>query len=119
MKLSTKAALYSGLVFPGAGYFIIKKITHGTVSCLMSLAGLTVVVIEVFHKAQAISEKIITGAMPVDIGLIREQILTIPGTFPPEIVSSISIMIGLIWLVGIVDSWRIAEGMMKSERKLF
>ena len=114
MKLSTKAAIYSGIVFPGAGYFIVKKSIHGAASFLITFAGLTVVMIEAFHKAQIIAEKIVSGVIPVDITLIREQILTIPGVFSPEVVSGISIMIGLVWLIGIVDSWRIGEGMLKN-----
>ncbi len=117
MKLATKAAIYSGLVFPGAGYFVVKKAIHGSISFLITFAGLAVVVIEAFHKAQVIAEKIVVGAIPVDIGLIRERILETPGAFSPEVVSSVTIMIGLVWLVGIVDSYRIGAGMQeKSER---
>ncbi len=111
MKLSTKAAIYSGLVFPGAGYFVVKKNFHGSIAFLITFAGLAVVVIEAFHKAQIIAEKIVAGAIPVDIGFIREQILETPGAFSPAVVSAISIVIGLVWLVGIVDSYRIGAGM--------
>ena len=114
MKLSTKAAIYSGIVFPGAGYFIVKKRVHGAASFLITFAGLTVVIIEAFHKAQIIAEKIVSGIIPADITLIREQILTTPGVFSAEMVSGISILIGFVWLVGIVDSWRIGEGMLKN-----
>jgi len=109
MKLSTRAAIYSGLVFPGAGYFVVKKTIHGAVAFLITFAGLAVVMIEAFHKAQIIADKIVMGAIPIDIGVIREQILTTPGVFSTPVVSAISIVIGLVWLVGIVDSWRIGK----------
>ena len=111
MKLSTKAAIYSGIVFPGAGYFVVKKNTHGVVSSLITIAGLVVVVIGAFHKAQIIADKIIAGVIPFDVALIREQIFITPGLFSPDAVSLISIVIGAIWLVGIVDSWRIGVSM--------
>ncbi len=109
MKLSTRALLYSGLVFPGAGYFVVKKIVRGIIAFLMTFVGLVVVMVEAFHKAQIIAEKIVMGAIPIDISVIREQILVTPGVFSTTVVSVVSAMIGLVWLVGIVDSWRLAK----------
>ncbi len=109
MKLSTRALIYSGLVFPGAGYFVVKKTVHGAVAFLITFVGLVVVMIEAFHKAQIIAEKIVMGAIPIDISVIREQILVIPGVFSTTVMSVVSVVIGLVWLVGVVDSWRIAK----------
>ncbi len=113
MKLSTRAALYSALVFPGAGYFVVKKPVYGSIAFLITFAGLAVVVTEAFHKAQIIAEKIVTGAIPADIGEMREQMLAIPGVFSPEVVSGVTVIIGLVWLVGVVHGYqlgaRIAE----------
>ena len=109
MKLSTKAAIYSALVFPGAGYFVVKKTVHGTVAFLITFAGLALVMVEAFHKAQIIADKIVTGEVAIDLGVIREQILTTPGVFSTTVVSAISIVIGVVWVGGIIDSWRIAK----------
>jgi len=109
MKLSTKAAIYSALVFPGAGYFVVKKTVHGAVAFLITFVGLALVMVEAFHKAQIIADKMVAGAIPLDIGVIREQILTTPGVFSATVVSAISIVIGVVWLGGIIDSWRIAK----------
>ncbi|MCF6323149.1 MAG: hypothetical protein L3J89_02295 [Gammaproteobacteria bacterium] len=109
MKLSTKALIYSGLVFPGAGYFVVKKTVRGSTAFLITFVGLVVVMIEVFHKAQIIAEKIVMGAIPVDISVIREQILVTPGVSSTSVVSVVSVVIGLVWLVGVVDSWRLAK----------
>ena len=109
MKLSTRALIYSGLVFPGAGYFVVKKTVHGAIAFLITFIGLVVVMIEVFHKAQIIAEKIVMGVIPIDISVIREQILVTPGMFNISVVSAVSVVIGLVWLVGVVDSWRLAK----------
>ncbi|MBL1259384.1 MAG: hypothetical protein COB33_002495 [Thiotrichaceae bacterium] len=109
MMLSTRALLYSGLVFPGAGYFVVKKAVHGAAAFLITFVGLVVVMIEAFHKAQIIAEKIVTGAIPVEMSVIREQILITPGIFSSTVVSAVSIVIGLVWLVGMVHSWQIAK----------
>jgi len=49
------------------------------------------------------------GAIPIDISVIREQILVTPGVFSTTLVSVVSAVIGLVWLVGVVDSWRLAK----------
>lgn len=109
MKLSTKAALFSSIVFPGSGYFIIQKNIRGFIFFFITIAVLSVIMIEVFHKAQIIAEKIVQGLIPLDINIIREQILTMPAVFSPQLMSSLSIVIGVLWLVGIVDSYRIGR----------
>ncbi len=107
MKLSMKAALYSGLLFPGAGYFVVQKKLRGSVALLVTIAGLSIIIIESIHKAQIIAEKIVSGAIQLDVKVLRQQILETPGIFNPDLLSGVYFIIGLVWFVGIVDCYRI------------
>ncbi len=109
MKLPMKAALYSGLVFPGAGYFVVQKKLRGFVALLISIAGLSVIIMESIHKAQIIAEKIVSGAIPFDIKIVQQQIFETPGIFSPDLLSGVYTVIGLVWLIGIVDGYRIGR----------
>ena len=70
MKLSTKAALYSSIVFPGSGYFIVKEKIRGYIACSISFACLVIYIIEAFHKAQIIAHKIVNGEIAYNISLV-------------------------------------------------
>ncbi|WP_250655390.1 hypothetical protein [Alkalimarinus coralli] len=107
MKIATKAALFSAIVFPGAGYFIVEKRVRGAVAFAITLAALSVLMVEAYHKAQIIAEKIVYGVIPLDIQVIREQIVLTPGHLSPETATYLSFIVGAVWLVGIVDCYRI------------
>ena len=49
MKLSYKALIYSGVVFPGSGYFILGKKIKGTVSMLFCIGAFSLLMIEAFY----------------------------------------------------------------------
>lgn len=109
MKLSIKAAVFSGIVFPGAGYFVVEKMVQGVVFLLMTMSGLAVLFYEAYFKAQIIAERILRGEIMFDFNIIREQILILPSKFSPEVLSGISIFIGIIWLFGTIDAYRIGR----------
>ena len=109
MKLATKAVIFSGIVFPGAGYFIVGKKLKGSVSLALVIGGLAFIMADVFYRANIIAEKIIYGQVPNDVLAIRQEILLTPGNLSPQLMSGLSIAIGLIWLLGIIDSYLIGR----------
>ena len=64
---------------------------------------------ESYYKAQVIAQKIIDGLLPINIAVIRQEILTTPGILHPNIITVISIAIGVLWLFAIVDCYRISR----------
>ncbi len=66
MKNSVKAALFSALVFPGTGHFIIKRYLRGLVFFLPSLLSLLYLLRYSVNKAYAIAEQITQGNIPLD-----------------------------------------------------
>ena len=108
MKLSVKVLLYSGLVFPGAGYFVLEKMYRGGVALVITLACLVFIMSDVFHRATVIAEKIVQGEVPYDISIVREQILLTPGELSDGTISLLSITIGLVWLISLIDGYYLA-----------
>ncbi len=109
MKLSIKAALLSGLVFPGAGYFIVRKKITGLIIFILTCSGLSALIVDTTHKAKIIAEKINQGVIPLDINIIQEQIHITPGVFSANTLIGISVIIGLLWIVGVADCYRIGK----------
>jgi len=113
MKLSTKAALYSGLLFPGSGYFIVKKKKQGFLFLIIALASLTILITEAIHKAQVIAQDIVSGALVMNIETLQEQIQITPGVFSPGIISAVTYFVVGLWLVSIIDCYRIGQKLSK------
>ncbi len=109
MKLSVKVLIYSGLVFPGAGYFILKKKLRGIMAFATTISCLLFIITEIFHRANIIAEKIIHGEIAYDIAIIREQILLTPGSLSEGTMNTLSILIGMVWLFSMLDSYYLAR----------
>ncbi|UZE95480.1 hypothetical protein [Alkalimarinus alittae] len=109
MKIATKAALFSAVVFPGAGYFVVKRRGRGVVVLTISIVGLAMLMVEAYIKAQIIAEKIVRGVIPVDIQVIRDQLVLAKGVLSPETAMGISLTIGAVWIFSIVDGYRIGR----------
>jgi hypothetical protein len=109
VKKANKAIVFSVFVFPGAGYFILGATKRAIATFFLTLACLGIVLAESFHKAQFISQRIVDGRIPLDILGIREQIELAPGLFPPGVITAVSISIGVLWIAGIVDAYRLGR----------
>ncbi len=116
MKLSHQAALYSAMVFPGAGYFVVKEKPRGWIALTITLICLGVIIKDASFKAQIIAEKIVNGMMPFDVAIIRDQILHTPGFFSETVIWMVSSIIVVVWLVGLIDSFRIGKRLEKTEK---
>jgi hypothetical protein len=105
MKLSTKAALYSGLVFPGTGYFFIanKKKAWGCIA--LSLLCFASLMSEAIFKANIIAQKIIYGEIPYHIKTIREQILLVEGKFSESTLTGIMLIFIAVWIFSTIDGY--------------
>lgn len=106
MKQSLKAALLSGLAFPGTGHFILKQYLRGLIFFLPSLISLLYLLRYSVNKANALAAQIAQGNIPLDATVIGKAIAASPAD--AELVQlEIAAWILLIsWLLGIVDSFR-------------
>ena len=113
MKLPSKAVIYSLFIFPGAGYFIIKKKLQAYLSLSVTLVCLSLILYDANHKAQiiakALSDEIIKGNFELDILTIMEKIQSTQGFFSEQVINIITATIICVWIIGVVDVYRIAR----------
>jgi len=109
MLLHHKAMLYSAFIFPGSGYFIVKRKVLGLVFIVLTMLLLVPLMIEANHKAQIIAQQIVYGDINLNILAIRERIEQVPGILSNQQVNFIYGGLLLLWLVGILDTYRLAK----------
>ncbi len=107
MTRSIKAALLSGLIFPGAGHMVLKKYLRGSVLMLSALLALSVIVSKAIKQALTIVDRIDSGEIPVEAGAIAE-LASIPTSGAEGSISNIAaLVVGAVWIIGIIDSYRL------------
>lgn len=109
MKRSTKAALFSGLIFPGLGHMILKQYLRGSILMLTGLIALSVIVAVAVNRALAVMERIDSGEVPLDTGAITELASSSVGSADNSIVNISFVVLVGCWLFGIVDSHRLGK----------
>ena len=107
MNNSTKAALLSGLGFPGLGQVFLKHYKRAAVIILATLAGLGIIIVEAVQIGLAIMEKIMSegGAMNFE---------TISDAATQAVTSFLTMNLGflliiLCWIIGTIDAYRIGK----------
>ena len=109
MTKSTKAALLSGLIFPGIGHIVLKRYLRGSLVMLPALIAMSAITKIAFQRAQAIVDRVVSGEIPLDTGSISELVANSPND-SDSLISSISMFVFLVcWLIGIIDSYRIGN----------
>ncbi len=105
MTRSIKAALLSGLVFPGIGHMYLKRHVHGMILFVGAASAIYFVVSVAVNTALEVAEKIQSGDVPLDMGTITD--LVSQQSSGSEQSANIA-MIALVacWVIGIVDSYR-------------
>jgi len=107
MKRSSKAALLSGLVFPGLGQISLKKYLRGFALVAASLAALSVIVTTAYQQAQLIVDQMASGQIPLDAGAIA-QAFSDSGNTTTGLIDDIALYVLVAcWIVGIVDACRL------------
>jgi len=105
MRRSTRAALISGLVFPGLGHLYLGKYLAGLALLVVAAASIYPVITATVDVALTLAQEIETGDVPLDAEAIStrveqgsaaaEQAVRVPG-----------VMFLLCWIIGIVYSAR-------------
>ncbi len=113
MKKSSKAALLSGLVFPGIGHMVLKQYLRGSVLMLSALVALSVIVTSVIQRAIIIVDRINRGDIPIETGAIAEMISKSTSGADSLVESTAVIVLGACWLIGIIDSYRLGAAQEK------
>ncbi len=113
MKRSSKAALQSGLIFPGVGHIVLKQYLRGSVLMLFSLVALSVIVTRIYQRALTIVDRINSGDIPVDTGAIAEMVSNSTSGADSFTGNVAAIVLVGCWLIAIIDSYRLGGAQEK------
>ncbi len=107
MKRSTKAALLSGLIFPGVGHMALKQYLRGSILMLAALAALIVIITKAVEQALIIVDKINSGEIPLESVTITELASQSTGAAEGSILNIAVLVVVACWPIGIIDSYRL------------
>ena len=117
MKKSIKAALYSGLLFPGTGHFSLDRYPRGMVFFVPAISSIVFLVHNALGKAFAITDQIARGEIPADTATITGLISTAPGG-TELLMLKIATWAWLVsWLGSVIDAYRIGKAAEREQGK--
>ena len=109
MRKSIKAALLSGLVFPGTGHFYLDRYPRGMIFFAPTLLGMLLLIHYSLGKAYSIADQIKLGSIPLDTEVIT-NLISIPPTGTELLKLQIATWIIIVcWAVSIIDSFRLGN----------
>ena len=114
MKRSIKAALLSGLIFPGIGHIYLKRYIHGTVLAACAATALYFIVSTAVATALEIAEQIESGAVPLDMVTITE-LASRRSSGAEQSMNLATIALVACWIIGVADSYRQGRARDKGE----
>jgi len=109
MNNSLKAAVLSGLIFPGLGQIVLKRYKRGAVIMLTVLVSLSVVVAKAVQHALAILEKIESEGGAISISTISNAATQASATSGSLTFNLVLLLVTLCWIIGVVDAYRIGK----------
>jgi len=104
-----KAALLSGLVFPGLGQLVLKHHKRGMALMLVVLACLMAIVIKGVQQSLAILEKIASEGGVIDMRTVSSAASQASTTSSSLIFNLGLLLIIICWMIGVVDAYRIGK----------
>ncbi len=108
MSKSIKAALLSGLLFPGLGHLYLKRFLPATILIISALIAIGFVASVILVVAVDISAQIESGAIAPDMITLTETVTE--QVHAKRHTTNISVLVLIVlWVFGIVDSYRIGR----------
>ncbi len=118
VKRSVKAALLSGLAFPGLGHIYLKRFATGSVLILIASIATYYIIANAVHVAFSISDKITAGDVPLDESSIG-HLLSQQSQQVALSSNLATFALGVAWLIGIIDSYRVGIALERGQTKSF
>lgn len=109
MKQSYKAALFSALVYPGSGHLLLKHYPMGLLLVGTATGCLAALVFRAFAIAGTISDKILSGEIPLDILRINNELSTQIAADSGTMVTIATWLLVVCWLAGTADAFRLGR----------
>lgn len=116
MRKSIKAALFSTLLFPGAGHFLLKRYLRGLVFFVPALLCILFLINYAFNEASVIAEQMTNGTLPLDPEAIAKLVTNPPGDTQFKLQAATWIFF-ICWIIAIIDSFQLGYAAEKTEKK--
>lgn len=107
MKASTKAALLSGLVYPGIGQLVYQAYRRAIFFILFFSIAVYLYLEEVMTKYQPLVDKVKSGEVALNSQALAREMLKNPITLDPQLVTTLTLTLLTCWLLGVVDAYRV------------
>lgn len=109
MKRSTKAALLSAFVYPGAGHWYLARKWSALLYILAATAALYVLISGAWSQANLIAEQILSGEVQPEIGALLDQMAEHGSINQSGRFTIATVWMGIVWFAGILDAWRLGR----------
>lgn len=114
MKRSTKAALLSCFVLPGAGHLYLKRFALGLLLSAGAAAAVYLIVSSTVQTAFQVAQEIQDAGVPLDVQAITE-LVSQRSRSSEKSTNTAMIALLALWLIGIFDSYRLGRALGKTE----
>ena len=108
MNKPLKAALFSALLFPGAGQLLLKKYTSAMFYAVFAFIGLYLLLSNLLARVQDIIAQIERGEIALDIAAITELVQQQTATATDSLSPAVMIFV-IAWLVSVIEAYRVAK----------
>lgn len=109
MNQSTKAALLSGLIFPGVGQIVTGKKTRGGFFVGFTVVILYLLISEVITKAYPVIETMQKKGIAIDAESIAKATSDLTGFSENLYLNSLLIIFIITWFVSVVDAYLVVK----------
>jgi hypothetical protein len=109
MKRATKAALISGLVFPGTGHLYLKKYLVGSLLFIVAFICVYDITITAMQTAQQIVDQIQQSNGQANLNELLEQASKQSAQDANQYSGLSSTLFALFWFGGIIDAYRLGR----------
>lgn len=103
MKTSTKAALFSAIIVPGAGQWYLQRHVLAIFFSLTSLSFLVIVLLFITQKFDIVTEQVLRGELTPTLPVLFKKFFGYLSQPPLHVRIALTSM-PLLWLVSIVDA---------------
>lgn len=105
MNKSVKAALLSGLIFPGVGQLSIGYKKRGWLIIFVICVFLYLIISEIIQQAASIVEKMQVSGVALDIESISNKTSELVGFSDDSSLNILLVLLILGWIVSVIDAY--------------
>lgn len=109
MRKATKALLWSALVFPGSGHLYLKRYRTGLALIVVSVVAFYSLFSQAMIQAQALLERIQSGAVAPDVQAITELAARQAAAADAGPADLATVVLMICWVVGMLDAYRVGR----------